>query len=86
MNADHVISPTLFQWDSQNARAKASKTGQRYIHHRETGTSVHLLVRESKTADRATPQEWLDWSARSQLPEVAGLSRWRGDVNGRQPR
>ena len=51
MYADHAISPTLFQWESQNATAEASKTGQRYIHHREIGTSVHLFVRESKTAD-----------------------------------
>ncbi|WP_448616207.1 DUF3427 domain-containing protein [Modestobacter sp. URMC 112] len=51
MYADHAISPTLFQWESQNTTAEASKTGQRYVHHRELGTSVHLFVRESKTAD-----------------------------------
>ncbi|WP_369134653.1 DUF3427 domain-containing protein [Modestobacter sp. I12A-02662] len=51
MYADHAISPTLFQWESQNTTAEASKTGQRYVHHRDMGTSVHLFVRESKTAD-----------------------------------
>lgn len=51
MYADHAISPTLFQWESQNSTAEGSKTGQRYIHHRELGTSVHLFVRESKVAD-----------------------------------
>jgi superfamily II DNA or RNA helicase len=51
MYADAAISPTLFQWESQNATAERSATGQRYIHHREMGTSVHLFVRESKTAD-----------------------------------
>jgi hypothetical protein len=51
MYADHAISPTVFQWESQNSTAEASKTGQRYIHHQQMGTSVHLFVRESKTAD-----------------------------------
>jgi hypothetical protein len=53
MYADHAISPTLFQWESQNATAESSPTGQRYIHHGQMGTSVHLFVRESKTADGA---------------------------------
>ncbi|WNV74129.1 DUF3427 domain-containing protein [Geodermatophilus sp. DSM 44513] len=51
MYADHAISPTLFQWESQNATAERSAVGQRYVKHREVGTSVHLFVRESKTAD-----------------------------------
>ena len=51
MYADHAISPTLFQWESQNNTTERSPTGQRYINHREMGTSVHLFVRESKTAD-----------------------------------
>jgi superfamily II DNA or RNA helicase len=51
MYADHAISPTLFQWESQNSTAEGSSTGQRYINHRDMGTSVHLFVRESKTAD-----------------------------------
>ncbi len=51
MYADHAISPTLFQWESQNATAERSPTGQRYINHRTMGTTVHLFVRETKTAD-----------------------------------
>src|SRR3712207_6171196 len=51
MYADHAITSTLFQWESQNATAEKSPTGQRYINHREKGTSVHLFVRESKMAD-----------------------------------
>jgi hypothetical protein len=51
MYADHAISPTLFQWESQNSTAERSATGQRYIHHRDIGTSVHLFVRESRSAD-----------------------------------
>jgi hypothetical protein len=41
----------LFQWESQNSTAEKSPTGQRYVNHREMGTSVHLFVRETKTAD-----------------------------------
>jgi len=51
MYADRAISPTLFQWESQNATSEASPTGQRYVHHREHGSSVHLFFRHSKDAD-----------------------------------
>jgi superfamily II DNA or RNA helicase len=51
MYADHAISPTVFQWESQSTTAEKSPTGQRYINHRKMGSSVHLFVRESKTAD-----------------------------------
>src|SRR4051794_20696083 len=51
MYADHAISPTVFQWESQSTTAEKSPTGQRYINHRELGSSVHLFVRETKTAD-----------------------------------
>jgi hypothetical protein len=51
MYADHAISPTVFQWESQSTTAENSPTGQRYINHREMGSSVHLFVRETKTAD-----------------------------------
>jgi superfamily II DNA or RNA helicase len=51
MYADHAISPTVFQWESQSTTAEGSPTGQRYINHRELGSSVHLFVRETKTAD-----------------------------------
>jgi hypothetical protein len=51
MYADRAISPTLFQWESQNATSEASPTGQRYVNHRERGSSVHLFFRESKDAE-----------------------------------
>jgi superfamily II DNA or RNA helicase/HKD family nuclease len=51
MYADHAISPTVFQWESQSTTAEKSPTGQRYINHRKMGSSVHLFVRETKTAD-----------------------------------
>ena len=51
MYADRAISPSLFQWESQSTTSQASRTGQRYIHHREGGSAVHLFFRESKEAD-----------------------------------
>lgn len=51
MYADRAISPSLFQWESQNATSESSKTGQRYIHQREQGSSIHLFFRDSKEAD-----------------------------------
>ncbi|SNR31259.1 DUF3427 domain-containing protein [Blastococcus mobilis] len=51
MYADHAISPTVFQWESQSTTAENSPTGQRYINHRKEGSSVHLFLRETKTAD-----------------------------------
>jgi superfamily II DNA or RNA helicase/HKD family nuclease len=49
MYADLAITPLLFQWESQGKTSISSQTGQRYIHHRELGSSVHLFIRESKT-------------------------------------
>ena len=49
--ADRAISRELFQWESQSTTAAGSVTGQRYVHHRDRGSSVHLFVRESKQAD-----------------------------------
>jgi hypothetical protein len=51
MYADRAISPALFQWESQNATSETSPTGQRYVHHRQHGSSVHLFFRDSKEAD-----------------------------------
>ncbi|MEV4756451.1 DUF3427 domain-containing protein [Micromonospora sp. NPDC049559] len=52
MYADRAITETLFQWESQSTTSAASATGQRYIHHAERGSTVHLFVRETKVADR----------------------------------
>ncbi|MGY1632228.1 DUF3427 domain-containing protein [Geodermatophilus sp. SYSU D01186] len=51
MYADHAISPTLFQWESQNTTRPETGVGGRYINHRELGSSVHLFLRETKAAD-----------------------------------
>lgn len=46
---DYSINESLFHWQSQSTTAKASATGQRYIHHRAKGSRVLLFVREFKT-------------------------------------
>jgi hypothetical protein len=51
MYADRAISPTLFQWESQNSAHPGAGAGERYIHHRDRGSSVHLFFRETKEAD-----------------------------------
>jgi hypothetical protein len=51
MYQDRAITPSLFQWESQSTTSEASPTGQRYIHHRVRGSTVHLFIRETKEAD-----------------------------------
>lgn len=51
MYQDRAITPEIFQWESQSTTSEASPTGQRYVHHRELGSSVHLFIRETKEAD-----------------------------------
>ncbi|MBP3218030.1 MAG: DUF3427 domain-containing protein [Lachnospiraceae bacterium] len=53
MYNDYSINEWLFHWQSQSTTAEHSSTGQRYIHHKETGSRVLLFVREFK-ADRIT--------------------------------
>jgi superfamily II DNA or RNA helicase len=48
---DRVITPRLFQWESQNSTRSDSTIGHRYIDHDELGSTVHLFVRERKKAD-----------------------------------
>ncbi|MGH3525597.1 MAG: DUF3427 domain-containing protein, partial [Mycobacterium sp.] len=49
MYRDFALSPELFHWESQSTTSEASKTGQRYIHHRRRGSHVLLFVREART-------------------------------------
>lgn len=49
--ADRAISPRVFQWESQSTTSVTSPTGQRYVHHEERGSSVHLFLRESRAVD-----------------------------------
>ena len=53
MYADRAITPSVFQWESQNATTEASFAGQRYVHHRERGSTVHLFMRDSPEQDGA---------------------------------
>jgi hypothetical protein len=49
MYNDYSINSELFHWQSQSTTTPESKTGQRYIHHRDMGTSVMIFVREYKS-------------------------------------
>ena len=53
MYNDYSINESLFHWQSQSTTAENSRTGQRYIHHKEQESKVLLFVREFK-ADRVT--------------------------------
>lgn len=48
MYSDRAISPTEFQWESQNSTREASTIGQRYIHHVDQGSSIQLFIRENR--------------------------------------
>lgn len=48
MYEDYAISEDLFHWQSQSTTSVDSRTGQRYINHRDRGSHVLVLVRESK--------------------------------------
>ena len=49
MYNDYSINNELFHWQSQSTTTPQSKTGQRYIHHREMSTKVMIFVREYKS-------------------------------------
>jgi hypothetical protein len=48
MYEDYLISHDRFHWQSQSNTSAQSPTGQRYIHHRCTGYTPLLFVRETK--------------------------------------
>ena len=45
---DQFLSPTLFQWQSQNRTTQASKHGQLVKNHLAEGVQVHLFIRSEK--------------------------------------
>jgi superfamily II DNA or RNA helicase/HKD family nuclease/SOS-response transcriptional repressor LexA len=45
---DHWIDDKTFHWQSQNSTSPESKKGKDIIEHANTGTAIHLFVRESK--------------------------------------
>jgi superfamily II DNA or RNA helicase len=48
MYEDYLISHDLFHWQSQSNTSAESRTGQRYIRHRELGYTPLLFVRETR--------------------------------------
>jgi hypothetical protein len=48
MYADTAISGRIFQWETQSATTDSRGDGQRYIHHKENGSTFHLFVRDFK--------------------------------------
>lgn len=45
---DRFVSPTEFEWQSQNRTSQESADGQDIQHHRDRGIPVHLFVRAQK--------------------------------------
>ncbi|PTX49817.1 superfamily II DNA or RNA helicase [Melghirimyces profundicolus] len=43
---DYFMDPSHFHWQSQNQTSHQSNRGQDYIHHKEKGIHIHLLVRK----------------------------------------
>lgn len=54
MYRDYAISRDLFHWESQSRQATHQESVQRYINHRERGSSVLLFVRERKRGELGT--------------------------------
>jgi hypothetical protein len=54
MYRDYAISADLFHWESQSTTSVDSPTGQRYLNHREWGSSILLFVRDGKTNEMGT--------------------------------
>ncbi len=57
---DYAISRSRFHWQSQSTTSAESPTGQRYIHHNDTGNRIVLFVREFKRDNQsAAPYTYL---------------------------
>jgi superfamily II DNA or RNA helicase/HKD family nuclease len=54
MYRDYAISRELFHWESQSRQTPEQPTVQRYIDHRNKGTSVLLFVREQRRGELGT--------------------------------
>ena len=65
------LSPTEFQWQSQNSTRQDSRAGERLSKHDEQGIHTHLFVRQTKMAgSKAAPFIYC-----SEL----GFERWEGE-------
>lgn len=68
---DYSIDRQTFHWQSQSTTTPESKTGQRYIHQRDNGTTVLLFVRSAK-------QDAYKSSMAYTFLGPAHLMRWEG--------
>ena len=87
---DYALSPTLFHWESQSTTSVDSKTGQRYINHRQRGTNILIFVREAKEDDLGTspyvflgPAEYVSHEGDRNRVHLAAQVR---DADGSLPR
>jgi superfamily II DNA or RNA helicase len=58
MYRDYPISTTLFHWESQSNTRVLSETGQRYIRHKDKGSTPLLFVRSHKKIEGKTQPYW----------------------------
>ncbi|MGD6805198.1 DEAD/DEAH box helicase [Rossellomorea aquimaris] len=56
---DYAINEKLFHWETQSRVTEESPTGQRYIHHRQTGNKIALFVREYKKEKGSIPSPFV---------------------------
>ncbi|TDL32015.1 DUF3427 domain-containing protein [Jeotgalibacillus sp. S-D1] len=56
---DYAINDKLFHWQTQSRVTEKSATGQRYIHHRQTGNKIALFVREYKKEKGSIPSPFV---------------------------
>ena len=68
---DKFLSPTEFQWQSQNRNKRDSTMGRKIAGHREMGIRVHLFVR-ARAKVRGVVQPF------TYCGEL-GFQRWEGD-------
>ena len=59
MYQDYAISPELFHWESQSGTTVASRTGQRYLHHRDRGSHILLFARPHKVTELGSGAPYL---------------------------
>ncbi|MEQ1581442.1 MAG: DUF3427 domain-containing protein [Steroidobacteraceae bacterium] len=79
---DHFLSPTEFEWQSQNRTTKEGRDGQTIQDHRTQGVTIHLFVRaKAKTRDGkgesflyCGPVEFKSWTGEKPITVVWGLA------------
>jgi hypothetical protein len=88
---DHFLSPTLFQWQSQNRTRRDDTHGRLISSHKAQGIPVHLFVRNASKipGGGSVPfvycgdVDFVDWdgekpiTVRWQLPKAIPQTLWR---------